>query len=246
MGNFEKLSVLVIGVIIVMILVVALYTWTDDPAGGEKADIVSGTGSGLVADVPKSRTGEGRDPWKDWATPRTPKTVEVVMERPDVPGPKTGEKVQDAVDELGTAKPEIGKPGLGEPLEQSGERTYTVKPSDTLGGIALSEMGSTKYWKALQERNDVDPMKLRPDTTLIIPVIDGSAVAPNKPSTVAVGGGTAKAGATYTVRNGDTIQKISRSAYRTIERWTDIWFANIERIPDPRNLLEGMTLEIPK
>ena len=32
MGNFEKLSVLVIGVIIVMILVVALYTWTDNPA----------------------------------------------------------------------------------------------------------------------------------------------------------------------------------------------------------------------
>ena len=32
MGTFERLSVLVIGVILVMILVVALVTWTDDPA----------------------------------------------------------------------------------------------------------------------------------------------------------------------------------------------------------------------
>ena len=244
MGNFEKLSVLVIGVIIVMILVVALYTWTDDPAAEEHAAV--GGGSGLIAQhprdpAPRDPAAQPEDPW-DYGVepappqaPQTPKTVEVVTDRPDEPGAKAEEKVDDVA----------VKPVVDEPLGQPAERTYAVKEGDTLGGIALHEMGSTKYWKVLQERNDVDPMKLRPGMTLIIPAIAGTAIAPNKSAASVAAGGPAKPGASYTVRKGDTIQKISQSAYRTIERWTDIWFANMERISDPRELRPGMTLDIP-
>jgi nucleoid-associated protein YgaU len=243
MGNFEKLSVLVIGVIIVMILVVALYTWTDDPAAEEHAAV--GGGRGLIAQNPRVSgpgvSGPGvpaaqpEDPWDYGVEPAPPKAVEVVTDRPDEPGVKVEEKVDDVA----------VKPAVDEPLGQPAERTYAVKEGDTLGGIALSEMGSTKYWKVLQERNDVDPMKLRPGMTLIIPAIAGTAIAPNKSPASVAAGGPAKPGAAYTVRKGDTIQKISQSAYRTIERWTDIWFANMERISDPRELRPGMTLDIP-
>ena len=238
MGNFEKLSVLVIGVIIVMILVVALYTWTEDPAAEERADAGAGTGTGLIADTPKNPETKPGDPWGPWeppAPPAAPKTVAVVPERPDDNGSKIEAKVKDVA----------VKPPVEEPITQPKERTYTVKGGDTLGGIALSEMGSTKYWKAIQDRNDVDPMKLRPGMTLVIPSIEGGAVAPNKSVADVAAGGPAKPGASYTVRKGDTIQKISQSAYRTIERWTDIWFANMERISDPRDLREGMTINIP-
>ena len=238
MGNFEKLSVLVIGVIIVMILVVALYTWTDDPAAAERADVGAGAAANIVANTPRGQEGEDGDPWRPWDTPvppQTPKTVKVEVDRPDQPGSKIEDKIDDVV----------VKPPAETPLEQPEERTYTVKDGDTLGGIALSEMGSTKYWKAIADRNNVDPVKLRPNMTLIIPTIDGGAVAPNKTTADVGAGGPAKPGTEYTVRNGDTIQKISQSAYKNIERWTDIWFANMERISDPRTLRPGMTIQIP-
>jgi hypothetical protein len=56
-------------------------------------------------------------------------------------------------------------------------------------GIAAAER------HALQERNGVDPMKLRPGMTLIIPALEGSAVAPNKTVADVAAGGPAKPGA---------------------------------------------------
>ena len=236
MGNFEKLSVLVIGVIIVMILVVALYTWTDDPAAEEQLKS-SVNGSGRIENTPKEPT--KKDPWGPWGAPspvQPPKAVKVVTQRTDKPELP----ITDQVGKL------AAKPPVEEPPVPSDERTYEVQQGDTLGGIALKVMGSTKYWKLLAERNDVDPMKLRLGMTLVIPAVDGAPVAPNKSTAdVASAGGSAKPGASYTVRKGDTIQKISQSAYRSIERWTDIWFANMERITDPRDLRPGMKIEIP-
>lgn len=236
MGNFEKLSVLVIGVIIVMILVVALYTWTDDPAADAPSD------AGLISDAPRVTEPPAEDPWKDIvdpAPPAPPKAVAVVKERPDEPGPKVEDEVKDlpakTTDDLAEEKP----------LETSEERTYTVKEGDTLGGIALTTLGSTKYWKLIADRNNADPMKLRPGMTLIIPSVEGRAVAPNKGTPDVAVGGPVRAGGSYTIRKGDTIQKISQAAYKTIERWTDIWFANMERISDPRDLRPGMTIDIP-
>ena len=242
MGNFEKLSVLVIGVIIVMILVVALYTWTDDPAD-EQATVGGQPASGLIATHPTDPTpatpasSSTPSSWVDAfpPAPAAPKEVEVVTQRPDEPG----SKIENAVTEVAVKTP------AEEPVEQAEERTYTVKGGDTLGGIALETLGSTKYWKLIAERNNVDPMKIRIGMTLIIPSVDGAGVAPNKTVADVSSGGPAKPGATYTIRKGDTIQKISQSAYKTIERWTDIWFANMERISDPRDLRPGMTIDIP-
>jgi len=236
MGNFEKLSVLVIGVIIVMILVVALYTWTDDPAADAPSD------AGLISETPRAPDAPSQDPWKDFvdpAPPAPPKTVAVVKERPDEPGPKVEDEVKDlapkTTDDVAEEKP----------LETPEERTYTVKEGDTLGGIALATLGSTKYWKLISDRNNVDPVKLRVGMTLIIPSIEGVAVAPNKSTSDVAASGPVRPGASYTIRKGDTIQKISQAAYKTIERWTDIWFANMERISDPRDLRPGMTIDIP-
>jgi len=239
MGNFEKLSVLVIGVIIVMILVVALYTWTDDPGADEAAGTVVREDAGLTAQAPSTSPPAERteDPWRDWTdpTPDTPREAVVVTDR-------TEEKTTATVAEV----VERGENETVVTTDAPQERTITVKAGDTLGAIALRELGSTKYWMAIRDRNDVDPLKIREGMTLIIPVIETAAVAPNKTGSTPVAAGAPKPGASYTVRKGDTIQRISQSAYKTIERWTDIWFANMERLEDPRVLPEGLTLEIPK
>ena len=75
MGNFEKLSVLVIGVIIVMILVVALYTWTDDPAAEETADAGIVGGTGVIANTPRDQDVKDADPWGPWEPTGDPRAV---------------------------------------------------------------------------------------------------------------------------------------------------------------------------
>jgi tetratricopeptide (TPR) repeat protein len=49
----------------------------------------------------------------------------------------------------------------------------------------------------------------------------------------------------YTVREGDTLASISRKFYKTSKRWREIRDANENKIDDPDNLKEGMTLTIP-
>lgn len=49
----------------------------------------------------------------------------------------------------------------------------------------------------------------------------------------------------YTVKEGDTLASISRKFYKTSKRWRDIRDANENKIDDPDNLKEGVTLTIP-
>src|SRR6266404_6390022 len=59
-------------------------------------------------------------------------------------------------------------------------------------------------------------------------------------------GEKSKAGAhTYTVKEGDTLASISRKFYKTSKRWRDIRDANENKVDDPNNLKEGVTLKIP-
>lgn len=50
---------------------------------------------------------------------------------------------------------------------------------------------------------------------------------------------------TYTVREGDTLASISRKFYKTSKRWREVRDANKQKIDDPDNLKEGVTLTIP-
>jgi nucleoid-associated protein YgaU len=242
MGNFEKLSVLVIGVIIVMILVVALYTWTDDPAEPEatvpvtpveQPAIAALSGDGSTTTSPGDETdGSGWLTWTEHPDGDLAPPTEVRLT-------EESELVAD-VDEGDEGEP-------SEPATATAEETYTVKPDQTLSHISLEVYGTTKHWPKIAERNNVDPARLRPGMVLIIPTI--AAVAPadaNKPAVASTGtGGGPRPGADYVVRSGDTIQKISQAAFGTIERWDDIWIRNLERIEDPRFLRTGMTLQIP-
>lgn len=238
MGNFEKLSVLVIGVIIVMILVVAIYTWTDNPSGEETAAVPSETNTAMGT-LPLRTDDPGGSVWRDFVDP--------LPEGDDSDRVKLVHEDDLDKDTPSEDAPEHGIDPEPEPSDdvQAQEKTVTVKSGETLSHISLRAYGTVKYWPRIAERNNVKPESIRPGMTLIIPVIERSPVPGNKPSEVAVTGADPKAGTNYTVRGGDTIQKISQAAFGTIERWTDIWFENFERIEDPRFLRSGMKIQIP-
>ena len=50
---------------------------------------------------------------------------------------------------------------------------------------------------------------------------------------------------TYTVQSGDTLSKISKRFYGTVNRWNDIYQANRDRLSSARSLRVGQELLIP-
>lgn len=54
-----------------------------------------------------------------------------------------------------------------------------------------------------------------------------------------------KSGRTYTVKNGDTLQKISQKFYGTTKNWRKIYNANKSKLKDPNSLKVGTKLSIP-
>lgn len=50
---------------------------------------------------------------------------------------------------------------------------------------------------------------------------------------------------TYTVKEGDTLQKISKNVYGTTRRWPEIYEANKDTIKDPSNIYPGQVITIP-
>ena len=237
MGNFEKLSVLVIGVIIVMILVVALYTWTDDPAADPTLAVREEPAELPIVDEPQVDPDviPSEDPEESVWWPKD--EVDPDGEAGEGDGP-------DSVEPFVVPDQPADEPADQPAVAQ--EKTVKVKRNETLSHIALRELGKAGLWKLIADRNNIDnPASIREGMTLVIPVVDRAAPGGNKPTVAAGGTGAVKPGGEYTVKGGDTIQKIALAAFGTTERWPDIWFANFERIEDPRFLRQGMKLSIP-
>jgi LysM repeat protein len=242
MGNFEKLSVLVIGVIIVMILVVAIHTWTTNPSdpdlkGDDAVESATLRPESLDLSQPalsdRDRLDASPDPW-------IPEDEELGLDEIDDPNRALDtDDAQDADVEIEDGEADASSEDASAP----GARKATVRQNDTLGHISQRMYGTTRYWRKIAEANDnLDPQSLQKGMVLLIPHIpDVEGPTPVTPSDVR---GAARGG-TYTVRSGDTIQKIARAAYGGIERWTDIWFENMETISDPEHLSVGLTIQLP-
>ena len=53
-------------------------------------------------------------------------------------------------------------------------------------------------------------------------------------------------GGVYVVKKGDTLVSISKGAYRTADKWQDIWLTNFDVIEDVDHLTQGTRLKIPR
>ncbi|MBI3893398.1 MAG: LysM peptidoglycan-binding domain-containing protein [Candidatus Wallbacteria bacterium] len=126
--------------------------------------------------------------------------------------------------------------GLGSPDSKNlvESTTYTVKPGDTLYGIALQFFGDGFRWPDIfnANRDQIEnPDLIFPGQVFKIPR--------GQKRDLPVQG-------TYTVHAGDTLAGISQKVYGTPDRWQEIYAANADRIRDPSNLDEGTQLRIPK
>lgn len=249
MGNFEKLSVLVIVVIIVMILVVAIYTWTDNP------DQSATTGPSGTETVERAEIGPFNDP--KGTTPGEHSWERIFNDPPEKPfEPKPIPTVTPVPtptpDPEPTPDPTPQPSEEAKPAEGPGENwKYTIKPGDTLSEIAMRELGTWRRQKEILKLNPgLDPNTLRVGQQITMP--PKGAVAPNPPKdgeegTPAAGGSSRPVpGEYYVTRSGDTLERISKKAYRTSNYWGEIWARNLSVLSAPEDVVPGMKLFIPK
>jgi nucleoid-associated protein YgaU len=138
----------------------------------------------------------------------------------------------------------------------AGQRMHVVQPRETFSSIAAMVYGAESYYPHLLRANpQIDPKKLRPGMTIVIP--DRSLVVADAGSPAHRAAGTSAAATAalvaiddtreYRVLPSDSLHRISLKLYGKAERVEDIYQTNRELIgPDPSRLKAGIVLKLPE
>lgn len=124
---------------------------------------------------------------------------------------------------------------------------YTVQKGDTLSEIAMNQLGTMKRWQEIVALNPgLDAGRLRVGARLVMPADarGGAAPAPSGAKPGAKSAGQPAAGATYEVREADSLWKIAARQLGDGERWREI--AQLNPTIDPDRLSVGQKLVLPK
>lgn len=145
----------------------------------------------------------------------------------------------------GSAQP-IGEP----PSPLAAERTHTVADGETLFQISKKYYGTGNSWTKIAERNGLRAEALKPGMKLRLPGLEPAASIDSsrqagKASRKLVDPVPAAAPKynLYTVKQGDTLAKISRKMLGSPERLADL--AKLNGIEDSDSLSIGQTIRIP-
>lgn len=108
--------------------------------------------------------------------------------------------------------------------------TYIVRESDNLGSISKKLFKDKKQWKKFLAWNDIK------NPNLIYPGMKLKYV-PEKPET------NSEEFFYYTVKNGDSLSKISKKFLGSVLKWKDIYEWNKDSINDPNLITKGMIIK---
>lgn len=136
-----------------------------------------------------------------------------------------------------------------QPKEQpaaASERTHVVADGETLFQIARKYYGNGNSWSKIAQYNGIRAESLKPGMKLRLPGLDGALASAKEPAR-----GTGKAPeqaaradySLYTVKPGDTLDKISRKMLGSPARMSDL--LRLNGIEDGDTLNIGQNLKIP-
>ena len=138
-------------------------------------------------------------------------------------------------------------PAAGKPVGTD----YRVASGDTLSSIAQAWFGREQDWPLILKANpDLDPNRLRIGQSIVLPPktrASTAAPAPPRPDAGSASSARPTPGATYRIRPGDSLSRISQEAFGAAKYWDRIYEANRSAIgDDPADLTVGMPLRIPR
>ena len=118
--------------------------------------------------------------------------------------------------------------------------SYTVKPGDTLIGIARRQLGNAERWREIHELNAdrIGPNAiLKVDMKIKLPIQAQAQSRSTKPYQ------TASSGKVYVVEPGDTLGEISTKLLGTSKRVDE--FVSLNHLEDANDIRDGMKLKVP-
>lgn len=131
------------------------------------------------------------------------------------------------------------------------ELWHTVQKGETLSGISRKYYNTVSCWKSILEANKnliSDPKKLRVGMRIVIP--PRSAVTSTQTHHAAVmvqlsAAAPSSDAKTYVAMKGDTLYSIAKKFYNDGSAWKKLLKANADKLKDPKDLREGMSLVVP-
>jgi nucleoid-associated protein YgaU len=125
-------------------------------------------------------------------------------------------------------------------------KTHKVVYGETLSSIAAEYYGNRgSYTKIAAANPGIDPNRLKVGTVLKIPDLKDSSRSAEGSSASAAE--KAAPGTTYTVKPGDSLQKISSKLYGSSDKWQKIYELNRSSIgSNPQLLKAGAVLKLPE
>lgn len=250
MGNDLKYG-LIFGGVVVLIFIGYLAM----KPGGESTAPVQGT-----SEAPAPRTDMFAPPEVPEPVPvRPPQTAEIQISPSETPAPVATDVVVPVVPSAEEAittppvtneEPTPAPQPAGGPIAEGSTGKYVISRGDTLQTISKKFYGTTTKWKTIQEANpDAIPNAdvLKVGTQIVIPSVEGAAPRAESPVTPS-GTPPVKAPAnarTHKVARGDTLYSIAKQYYGDGNKWTKIYKANEDKIPNPNVLKLGQELTIP-
>lgn len=129
---------------------------------------------------------------------------------------------------------------------------YSVRPGDTLSGIAAAQYGHARHWRAIVEANPgLDPKSLQPGQPILLPpratVLGGTpASSPAPKASPAPSPALAAGERMHEVASGETLSSIAADLLGAARHWRLIAERNEDLLGgDPDRLRVGMRLRIP-
>lgn len=141
-----------------------------------------------------------------------------------------------------------------------GSSDYTIVKGDSFGKIAKANHTTIK---AIEAANPgVNSNKLKIGAKIKLPASSGTSSsssglstygtipttrpAATRPSrSAATRPASALVGTSYTVKKGDSLRKIAKTAYGSEKLWRLLWRANRQKLDNPNDIAPGMALKIP-
>lgn len=109
--------------------------------------------------------------------------------------------------------------------------------------IALARLIEVQYQPERLSVVEASPARIEQPAPAAKQAVAQQVIA--SPAAPAINPSPAPRERTYTVKPGETLDKISQRVYGTRRHWRLIRDANTDRIPDPRRMRAGVELRIP-
>lgn len=245
MGQLEKYGLYVLCLVIFLILGVTIWGSGDAAAGGRSPVPMHAPGSGAGGGArPPAATPPAGERSRSLDLLTTPPAV-----TPQNPAAATPRPTGPATPATGNGSAPTGGAPANPPAPTAEVATtvlYTVQDGDSFGSIARTRLGKESLWPEIQQLNpDVQPHRLRAGKQIKLPTAAAIAARDSSRQQRAATPVTpvADVGRSYTVKKGDTIERIAINQLGSRKRQEELLALN--PTVKPEKIKPGDILKLP-